>query len=86
MKLGEEQYQINNSAKPWIILLQVKSYPGKGKNFFENFFLKNPWLEFLGFLYFTEAEAAVQRCYYGKVFWKYAANEQENTHAEVQFQ
>ena len=33
-----------------------------------------------------EAEAAVQRCSYENVFWKYAANLQENTHAEVQFQ
>ena len=31
-------------------------------------------------------EAALQRCYYEKVFWKYATNLQENTHAEVQFQ
>ena len=29
-------------------------------------------------------EAATQRCPYEKVFWKYAANLQENTHAEVQ--
>ena len=28
-------------------------------------------------------EAVVQRCSYEKVFWKYAANLQENTHAEV---
>ena len=27
------------------------------------------------------SEAAVQRCSYEKVFWKYAANLQENTHA-----
>ena len=31
-------------------------------------------------------EAATQRCSYGKVFWKYAANLQENTHAEKRFQ
>ena len=29
------------------------------------------------------AEAAAQRCSLEKVFWKYAANLQENTHAEV---
>ena len=28
-------------------------------------------------------EAAIQRCYWEKEFWKYAANLQENTHAEV---
>ena len=27
--------------------------------------------------------AAVQRCSYKKVFWRYAANLQEKTHAEV---
>ena len=32
------------------------------------------------------SEAATQRCSLEKVFWKYAANLQENTHAEVQFQ
>ena len=31
-------------------------------------------------------EAALQRCSYEKVFWKYAANLQENTHVEMQFQ
>ena len=30
-------------------------------------------------------EAAVQRCSSEKVFWKYAANLQENTRAEVHF-
>ena len=33
-----------------------------------------------------ELEAATQRCSWEKVFWEYAANLQENTHAEVQFQ
>ena len=28
-------------------------------------------------------EAATQRCSAEKMFWKYAANLQENTHAEV---
>ena len=32
------------------------------------------------------SEAAVQRCSSEKVFWKYAANLQENTHAKVWFQ
>ena len=32
------------------------------------------------------SETAVQRCSYEKVFWKYAINLQENTHAEVWFQ
>ena len=31
-------------------------------------------------------EAAIQRCSVEKVFWKYAANLQENNHAEVRFQ
>ena len=31
-------------------------------------------------------EAAIQRCSEEKVFWKYAANLQENTHAKVWFQ
>ena len=35
---------------------------------------------------FESSEAVLQRCSYEKVFWKYAANLQENIHAEVQFQ
>ena len=31
------------------------------------------------------SEAAVRGCSEEKVFWKYAANLQENTHAEVRF-
>ena len=31
-------------------------------------------------------QAASQRCSYRKVLWKYAANLQENTHADMQFQ
>ena len=31
-------------------------------------------------------EAAIQRCSYKKVFWKYTANLQENAHTELQFQ
>ena len=31
------------------------------------------------------SEAAIQSCSEEKMFWKYAANLQENTHAEVQF-
>ena len=30
-------------------------------------------------------EAALERCSYKKVFWNYAANVQENSHAEVRF-
>ena len=33
--------------------------------------------------YFQSLEAAIQRCSCKNVFWKYAANLQENTHAEV---
>ena len=32
------------------------------------------------------SEVATQRCSLEKVFWKYAPNLQQNTHAEVQFQ
>ena len=32
-----------------------------------------------------KTEAALHGCYYKKVFWKYAANLQENTYAEVCF-
>ena len=31
-------------------------------------------------------EAVIQRCSVKKLFWKYAANLQENTHAKVRFQ
>ena len=34
---------------------------------------------------FPFTEAAVQRCSYEKVFWKYTANLQDNTHAKVWF-
>ena len=32
-----------------------------------------------------ESEAALQRCFYKKVFWKYAADLQESTDTEVWF-
>ena len=38
------------------------------------------------FEYLFKTEAVTLRCSYEKVFWKYAANLQENTHAEVWFQ
>ena len=31
------------------------------------------------------SEAVAQRCYVKKMFWKYAVNLQENTHAEIWF-
>ena len=31
-------------------------------------------------------EAAIQRCSFKKVFWKYAANLQENTHVKMWFE
>ena len=31
-------------------------------------------------------EAALRKCLYKQVFWKYAANLLENTHAEARFQ
>ena len=34
----------------------------------------------------VDAEAVLRRCSSEKVFWKYAANLQENTHAEEWFQ
>ena len=36
--------------------------------------------------YTTNLEAAILGCFYEKVFWIYAKNLQEKTHAEVQFQ
>ena len=39
-------------------------------------------MEYLG----NMLEAATQRCSWEKVFWKNAANLQENNHAEVRFQ
>ena len=41
---------------------------------------------FYSLLYNNKSEAAVQRCFKENVFWKYATNLQENTHAEVRFQ
>ena len=38
------------------------------------------------YVWIDHLEAATQRCSSEKVLWKYAANLQENTHAEVQFQ
>ena len=35
---------------------------------------------------FEVPEAATQKCSWEKKFWKYAANLQENTYAEVWFQ
>ena len=35
---------------------------------------------------FRISDAATHRCSLEKVFWKYVANLQENTHAEVRFQ
>ena len=32
-----------------------------------------------------QAEADLYWCFYKKVFWKYAANLQENTHAELRY-
>ena len=32
---------------------------------------------------YPNSEAALDRCSYKKLFWKYAENLQENTHAEV---
>ena len=34
----------------------------------------------------NKSEAALERCSYKKVFWRYASNLQKNTHAEVWFQ
>ena len=41
---------------------------------------------FSDFLFHINFEAALQRCSYKKVLWKYAAYLQENTHAEVRSQ
>ena len=34
----------------------------------------------------SKTEATAQRCSWETVFWKYAADLQENTHVEVRFQ
>ena len=48
------------------------------------------WSVKLYFMYYSRvviiSEAAAQMCSQEKVFWKYAANLQENTHAEVWYQ
>ena len=50
-------------------------------------FTKNVELNyFLRYLADFFSEAAIQRCSYEKVFWKYIANLQENIHTEVRFQ
>ena len=36
--------------------------------------------------YLKISEAAIQRCSVEKIFWKYAANLQQKTHAKVRFQ
>ena len=41
---------------------------------------------FFFFVIFKRTEAALQRCSYKKVFWKYLANLLENTHVEVWYQ
>ena len=33
----------------------------------------------------SDAEETLQWCFYKNVFWKYATNLQENTHAEARF-
>ena len=38
------------------------------------------------FQIFLNSEAALQMCYYEKLFWKNAEHLQENIHAEVRFQ
>ena len=42
-------------------------------------------IKYLG-MKLVATEAAIQSGSYKKLFWKYAANFQENTHAEVWFQ
>ena len=42
-------------------------------------------IKFMG-LQVEMTEAVAQKCSWQKVFWKYAANLQENTHAKVWFQ
>ena len=44
------------------------------------------YVDSISLLYPQTSEAALQRCSWEEVFWKYAANLQENTHAEVWFQ
>ena len=37
-------------------------------------------------IFMDDKEATILGCSYEKVFWKYAANLQENTYTEVRFQ
>ena len=46
----------------------------------KNFTLLDLHTKFVSVKMFS-SEAAFQRCSYKKMFWKYAANLQENTHA-----
>ena len=48
--------------------------------------LFSSWNPFNATGFFLYPEAAVQRCSEEKMFWKYAAILQENTHVEVWFQ
>ena len=44
------------------------------------------WNEMIIVVISISPEAAIQRCSYKKLFWKYATNLQENTNPEVRFQ
>ena len=66
------------SRESWIF---VKENPDRKKKQFNNKKNQQKLKHFL----LAKTEAAHQRCSYKKVFWKYAADLQENTNAEVWF-
>ena len=49
-------------------------------------FCEDWWFRDFDIFIMEFVEAATQRCFWEKVFWKYVANLQENSHAEVRFQ
>ena len=68
-------------AKTSIKLLQKKKY-----NHSQHIWRLIAYIMEISDLKLFGTEAALQRCSYKEVFWKYAVNLQENTHAEVRFQ
>ena len=70
-KKGEKRKKTSEAVSS---LLEVYYKTGVLKNFVK-FTEKHP----------CQTEAAFQRCSWEKMYWKYAANLQENTHTEVRF-
>ena len=67
----------------WLIKkLQAKKLIKSQINYFKKatFFFERAYEDY------KRTEAALQKCFWEKVFWKYAANIQDSTRAEVRFQ